>query len=88
MRFRQHGDMYDPNDHKIIATLLARFGDLECLRLGFLARDDNATLFVTAKGLGYLLDVVAADCTTLQDAYAAGYDQGLGQAREDGSTGR
>jgi hypothetical protein len=74
--------MYDPNDHKIIATLLAQFGDLDCQRLGFLGRDDNATLFVTAKGLGYLLDVVAAERTTLQEAYAAGYDQGYVQARE------
>jgi hypothetical protein len=82
MRFRQHREMYDPNDHKIIATLLAQCGDRECQRLGFLERDDNATLYVTAKGLGYLLDVVAADCTTLQEAYAAGYDQGYVQARE------
>jgi hypothetical protein len=75
--------MYDPDEHKIIATLLAQLGDAQCQRLGFLGRDDNATFFVTAKGLGYLMDVVAADCDSLEEAYAAGYDQGILQARDE-----
>ncbi|MBU1210172.1 MAG: hypothetical protein KJ587_02740 [Alphaproteobacteria bacterium] len=74
--------MYDSDDHKIVSKLLDHFGEAESLRLGFLGKDDNATLYVSAKGLGYLLDVLAADLDTLQAAYAAGYDQGYTQARD------
>ena len=74
--------MYDPDDHKIIRKLLDLFGEAECLRLGFLGKDDNATLYVSPKGLGYLLDVIAAELGSLPDAYAAGYDQGYAQAKD------
>jgi hypothetical protein len=29
------------------------------------------------------MDVVAADCDSLEEAYAAGYDQGILQARDE-----
>ncbi len=74
--------MYDPDDHKILNKLLDLFGEPECLRLGFLGKDDNATLFVSPKGLGYLLDVLAAELTSLHEAYSAGYDQGHTQAKD------
>lgn len=74
--------MYDPDDHKIVRKLLDKFGEAECLRLGFLGRDDNATLYVSPKGLGYLLDVLAAELGSLPEAYAAGYDQGYTQAKD------
>ena len=74
--------MHDPDDHKIIRKLLDLFGETECLRLGFLGRDDNATLYVSPKGLGYLLDVIAAELVSIPEAYAAGYDQGYTQAKD------
>lgn len=74
--------MYDPDDHKIIRKLLDLFGETECLSLGSLGRDDNATLYVTPKGLGYLLDVIAAALRSLPAAYAAAYDQGYTQAKD------
>lgn len=74
--------MHDPNDHKIIRKLLNHFGEPECLRLGFLGKDDNATLYISAKGLGYLLDVLAAERVTFHEVYAAGYDQGYTQAKD------
>ena len=76
--------MYDPDDHKILHKLLDLFGEPECLRLGFMGKDDNATLFVSPKGLGYLLDVLAAELTSVHEAYAAGYDQGYTQAKDGG----
>jgi hypothetical protein len=74
--------MYDPDDHKILRKLLDLFGEPECLRLGFLGKDDNATLYVSPKGLGYLLDVIAAELASLPEAYAAGYDQGYTLAKD------
>jgi len=74
--------MYDPDDIKIINTLRDQFGEAECLRLGFLGKDDNATLYVSAKGLGYLLEVVAGEITLIHESYAAGYDQGYNQAKD------
>jgi len=75
--------MYDKDHHKTIAQLISRIGSQEeCLRLGFLANDDNATLHLSPAGMGYLIDVVAGDINALPDAYAAGYKQGETQARE------
>jgi len=74
--------MHDPDDHRIIERLIELLGQHECLSLGFIVRDDNATLHVSAKGLGYLLDVLAAELNSLHEAYAAGYDQGYTQARD------
>jgi hypothetical protein len=74
--------MHDPDDIKIINTLRNQFGEAECLRLGFLGKDDNATLYVSAKGLGYLLEVVAGEIASNHEAYAAGYDQGYSQAKD------
>ena len=75
--------MYDEDHHKTIAQLISRIGSQEeCLQLGFLAKDDNATLHLSPAGVGYLIDVVASDITTLPDAYAAGYKQGHTQAEE------
>lgn len=75
--------MYDEDHHKTITQLISRIGSQEeCLRLGFLAKDDNATLHLSPAGMGYLIDVVAADLTALPEAYAAGYIQGHTQARE------
>lgn len=72
--------MYDEDHHKTIAQLIALIGSKErCLSLGFLVKDDNATMYLSPAGLGYLLDVVASDVTALPDAYAAGYTQGLAQ---------
>lgn len=75
-------NMHDPNDYKIITKLLDHVGEAECQRLGFLSKDDNATLRISPKGLGYLLDVLAAELTSLHEAYAAGYDQGHTQAKD------
>ena len=75
--------MYDEDHHRTIAQLITRIGSQEeCLRLGFLAKDDNATLHLSPAGMGYLIDVVASDVTALADAYAAGYKQGHMQAEE------
>lgn len=75
--------MYDEDHHRTIAQLINRIGSQEeCLRLGFLATDDNATLHLSPVGMGYLIDVVASDITALPDAYAAGYKQGQTQTKE------
>ena len=75
--------MYDEDHHKTIAQLIGRIGSQEeCLRLGFLAKDDNATLHLSPVGMGYLIDVVASEITALPDANAAGYIQGQTRARE------
>lgn len=75
--------MYDEDHHKTIAQLINHIGSQEkCIRLGFLAKDDNATLHLSPEGIGYLIDVVASDVTALPDAYAAGYIQGYTQAKE------
>jgi hypothetical protein len=74
--------MYDPDDHKTINALLGHFGKSECLRLGFLSRDDNATLYVSPKGFGYLIDVLAAERSSVHEAYSAGYDQGYAHAKD------
>lgn len=69
--------MLDHDTHKTISELIEKIGSQEeCLRLGFLDKDDNETLFLTPIGLGYLLDVVATELNTLEDAYAAGFKQG------------
>jgi hypothetical protein len=79
----EFGTMYDEDHHKIIAKLIKEIGSREkCLQLEFLGKDDNETLFLTAKGFGYLLDVVAGDLGTLAEAYEAGFEQGaLAQIR-------
>lgn len=75
--------MYDEDHHKTIAQLIGRIGSQdECLRLGFLINDDNATLHLSPAGMGYLINVVASEIKALPDAYAAGYKQGHTQARE------
>ncbi|MDH4185860.1 MAG: hypothetical protein OEV08_02580 [Nitrospira sp.] len=75
--------MYDEDHHKTIAQLISHIGSQEkCLRLGFLAKDDNATLHLSPAGMGYLIDVVASNVTALPDAYAAEYIQGHTQAKE------
>jgi len=43
--------MYDEDHHKTIAQLIALIDtQAECLRLGFLAEDDNATLHLSPAG--------------------------------------
>jgi len=75
--------MYDENHHKTIVQPIRRIGSQEeCFRLGFLAKDDNATLHLSPAGMGYLIDVVASDISALPDAYAAGCKQGQTQARD------
>jgi len=75
--------MYGEDHHRTIAQLIGRIGSQEeCLQLGFLAKDDNATLHLSPAGMGYLIDVVASDISALPDAYAAGYKQGHTQAHE------
>lgn len=75
--------MYDEDHHKTIAQLITLIGTKEkCLSFGFLVKDDNATMYLSPAGLGYLLDVVARDVSALPDAYAAGYIQGQTQAKE------
>lgn len=69
--------MYDPDHHKMIESLIERVGSkAECLRLGFLGKDDNETLFLTPAGFGYLLDVGAREIDNIAEAYAAGFQQG------------
>ena len=76
--------MYDEDHHNTIAQLIRRIGSQEeCLRLGFLAKDDNATLHLSPAEMGYLIDIVAGDVNTLPDAYAAGYKQGYTQTEEN-----
>ena len=73
--------MYDPDNHKIIASLIEKVGDAkECLRLGLLVKNDNETLFASTAGMGYLLQVEAKDVNTLAEAYAAGFEHGYEQA--------
>jgi hypothetical protein len=74
--------MYDPDEHRTIAKLLGLFGEKECLRLSFLAKDDNARLLLTTIGTGYLVDVEAREVNTLHEAYAAGYSQEYDQAKD------
>ncbi len=74
--------MYESDHHKTIKKLLDLFGETECLRLDFLGKDDNATLYLSPPGTGYLIDVLAAELETLQEAYAAGYQQGSDQAKD------
>ena len=38
---------YNPEEHKSIKKLLSLFGEKECLRLGFLVKNDNQTLGLT-----------------------------------------
>ncbi len=74
--------MHDPEEHNTIKKLLKLFSEQECLRLGFLVKNDNQTLGVTVVGTGFLLDIEARDITTLHEAYAAGFDQGQMQATD------
>ncbi len=55
----------------------------ECVRLGFLKKDDNETLFLSPVGTGYLLDVGMNGVETPHEAYAAGFEQGYRQAKDD-----
>ena len=72
--------MYDIERHRTIERLIECAGGKErCLELGFPVQDDNSTLHLAPAGLGYLIDVVAADLRTLPAAYSAGYTQGLAQ---------
>lgn len=76
--------MYDPDHHRTIAQLIDRVGSKqECLRLGFWVNDDNETLRLSPVGMGYLIDIVAADVNDLPDAYAAGYRQGFAQTETE-----
>lgn len=76
--------MYDEDHHKTIAQLIRRIGSQEeCFRLGFLAKDDNATMHLSPVGMGYLIDIVAGDVNALPDAYAAGYKQGRAQTKTE-----
>lgn len=76
--------MYDPDHHRTIAQLIDRVGNKgECLRLGFLVKDDNETLRLSPTGMGYLIDIVAGDVNALPDAYAAGYKQALAQTETE-----
>ncbi len=71
--------MHNPEEHKTIQKLLSLFSEQECLRLGFLVKNDNQTLGVTIVGTGFLLDIEAREVTTLHEAYAAGFEQGQAQ---------
>lgn len=76
--------MYDEDHHKTIAQLIRRIGSQEeCFRLGFLAKDDNATMHLSPVGMGYLIDIVADDVNALPDVYAAGYKQGRAQTKTE-----
>jgi len=75
--------MHDPDNQKTIQKLVESFGTDDCLRLGFLDQDDNATLRLTRGGFGYLLDVEAVEVDSLAEAYAAGYQRGFGHAVGD-----
>ncbi len=78
--------MYDPDDHKTIESLIEKVGSKEeCLRLGFIDKDDNETLYISTAGLGYLLHVVARDVNSLAEAYAAGFDAAYEEMAEYGS---
>ncbi len=80
--FRDNGSMYDPEEHKTIKKLLRLFGENECLRLGFLVKNDNQTLGLTIVGTGFLLDIEAQEVSTLHEAYAAGFEHGCSQAKD------
>jgi hypothetical protein len=72
--------MRDPEIHKMVGKLIEKVGSRdECLRLGFLGKDDNETLFVTASGGDFLFGVIARDIDTLAEAYAAGWRKGCAQ---------
>lgn len=74
--------MHDEDHHKTIRKLIQLIGGQEeCLRLGFLIKDDNQTLSLTPIGVGYLIDVIAGDVSSLAESYALGYHQGSSQAR-------
>jgi hypothetical protein len=69
--------MQDPGMLKMARKLIEEVGSKEeCLRLGFLGKDDNETLFVTSLGGAFLFDVVVPETDTLAEAYAAGWRKG------------
>jgi len=74
--------MHDPDHKKTIAKLIEQFGKEDCLKIGLLGKDDE-TLFLTALGTGFLIDVEAAEIKTLTEAYAAGFEQGYRQAKDE-----
>ena len=74
--------MIDPDDKHTTKKLLETFGKHDCLRFGPLGKDDNEALYLTAIGLGYLLEVEAGALKFPHEIYAAGYKQGYEQCDE------
>ena len=71
--------MHDPDHHHTIEKLIETIGSKdECLRLGFVGKDDNETLYLTPVGTGFLIDVEGRDIQSIAEAYAAGFEQGHG----------
>lgn len=72
--------MQDPEMLKMARKLIEEVGSKdECLRLGFLGKDDNETLFVTSLGGAFLSGVVVPEIDTVAEAYAAGWREGCAQ---------
>lgn len=74
--------MYDEDHHNNGATDQTH-RQSECYRLGFLAKDDDATMHLSPVGMGSLIDIVADDVNALPDVYAAGYKQGRAQTKTE-----
>ena len=71
--------MHDPDHYHTIEKLIEIIGSKnECLRLGFVGKDDNQTLYLTPVGTGFLIDVEGQDIQSIAEAYAAGFEQGHG----------
>ena len=70
--------MYDEDREKTTAALMEDVGDkAECLRLGFLDKDDNEILHPTPCGMGYLLDVRAGELSNPAEIYAAAWNSAI-----------
>lgn len=58
---------------KLVSIDFLSLGEVECRRLGFLFDDERGVATLTTAGLGYLIDILAGDVSTMAEAYAAGY---------------
>ena len=66
-------NVFDIGSHRTVETLIRELGLDDCRRLGFVIKDENGVMSLSAAGLGYLLFVKARDITHVAEAFAAGY---------------
>lgn len=80
--------MHDPEMQKMVRKLIEEvLSKEECLRLGFLGKDDNETLFITPLGAAFLFGVVVPEINSspkpprLNGGRAARQDSGKAGSR-------